>query len=98
MPAKQDAAQYAAFIRDKHKAPEAARRWLDGLYSAIGELAEAPSRFSVIPEADELGYPYRSIVYHSHRVIYAVDESERRVVIHRIYHGARMLLTEDDLK
>ena len=96
-PAIQDAKNYAAFIRDEQHAPEPARRWLDGLYEAIRELSESPNRFSVIPEAEELGFPYRSFVYHSHRVVYAVDDTSLIVMVHRVYHGARQPLTEKDL-
>jgi len=95
--ARQDASEYAAFIRDEQKSPEAARRWLDGLYVVIKQLHEAPNRFSAIPEADELGFPYRSFMYHSHRIIYAVYDTEQRIMIHRIYHGARRALNPNDL-
>lgn len=95
--ARRDAQEYAAFVRDEQKSPEAARRGLDGLYAAIKELDEAPLRYSVVPEAEELGFPYRSFVYHSHRVVYAVDEAERRVTVHRVYHGARRPLTGREL-
>ena len=95
--AREDARDHAAFVRDEQKSPEAARRWLDGLYAAIRELDEAPLRYSVIPEAEELGFPYRSFVHFSHRVVYAVDEAVGRVTIHRIYHGARRPLAERDL-
>ena len=88
-----DASEYAAFIRDEHQSPEAAYRWLDGLYTAIAKLDETPNRFPVIPEANELGFPYRSFMYHSHRIVYAVHDEEQRVMIHRIYHGARRPLT-----
>ena|SRR5471030_1325880 len=97
LPARLDAKRYAAFIRDEQKSPEAARRWLDGLYAAINKLSEIPNRFTVIPEAEELGFPYRSFVYHSHRVVYEVYDSEPRVVIHRVYHGARESLTQKDI-
>ena len=96
-PARQDAQDYAAFIRDEHQSPDPARRWLDGLYAAIKELAELPQRFSVITEAEELGFPYRSFVYHSHRVVYAMHEADQLVIVHRIYHGARKPLTEQGI-
>lgn len=47
-PARQDARDYAAILRDEQDSPGAARRWLDGLYTAIQELAEAPYRFAVM--------------------------------------------------
>lgn len=97
LPARRDALNYAAFIRTEQQSPAAARRWLDGLYAAIKGLAEAPHRFAVIPEAEELGFPYRALGYHSHRVIYAVYDADGRVIVHRIYHVARRSLTEKDI-
>jgi plasmid stabilization system protein ParE len=95
--ARRDAQAYAAFVRDLQRSPDAARRWLDGLYAAIKSLAESPHRFAVIPESEELGFAYRSLTYYSHRVIYAVYDHDQRIVVHRIYHGARRPLTGRDL-
>jgi len=97
LPARQDARNYATFIRTEQQSPAAARRWLDGLYAAIKALAEAPHRFAVIPEAEELGFAYRAFVYHSHRVVFAVHDADGRVIVHRIYHVARRSLTETDI-
>jgi plasmid stabilization system protein ParE len=97
LPARRDARAYAAFLRDAQHSPDAAARWLNGLYAAIQTLAGAPHRFAVIPEAAELGFPYRAFVYHSHRVIYAVDDAAERVTVHRVYHGARNALTEEEI-
>ena len=98
LPARQDAQEHAAFIRDKQQSPAAARRWLDGLHTAIQNLTEAPHRFAVIPEAGELGFPYRSSVYQSHRIIYAVHDADGRVMVHGISHGARKPLVEKDIQ
>jgi plasmid stabilization system protein ParE len=94
--ARKDARTYATFIRDKHKSPAAAKQWLDGLNAAILELVDLPRRYSVIAESDALGGEFRSFVYHSHRVIYAVHEKNRSVVILRIYPGASRPLTLED--
>jgi plasmid stabilization system protein ParE len=96
--AKNDAREYAAFIRKIRHAPKAARKWLDGLFTEISELTEHPYRFEVIPEAEELGFAYRGFIYHSHRVIYAVHEQEHRVVVHRIWHGSKEFFTHKDLQ
>ena len=95
--ARREARDYAAFVREERQSPDAARQWLEGLYATIRELADLPERFSVIPEAEELVFPYRSFVFHSHRVIYAVYEAEQLVIVHRIYHGARKPLTDLDI-
>jgi plasmid stabilization system protein ParE len=66
---RRDAQKYADFIRIEHKSPEAARKWLDGLQVAIKKLEELPNRYPLIPEAEELGFPFRSLIYHSHRIV-----------------------------
>jgi plasmid stabilization system protein ParE len=96
-PAKTDAQEYAQFIGDKERSYDAAKLWLDGLQSEINKLSDMPSKFAVIPEAEELGTPYRSFNYHSHRVIYAVDEEGKTVTVHRVYHCARKPLSTGDL-
>ena len=89
-----DAQEYASFIIQSTKSTTPARKWLDELYEEINSRSDNPSRFSVIDEAEELGFPYRSFIYHSHRVIFAVLETEQIVMVHRIYHGARDQLTK----
>lgn len=96
-PAIQDAQEYAAFIRDEKQAPEAARKWLDGLQYELSALREDPAKFDVIAEAEELGFPYRSFGYFSHRVIFGIYENEKLVIVHRIYHGARQSLAPEDI-
>lgn len=93
-----DAQEYATFIRDENQSPFAARKWLDGLQAELASLTEMPTRFPVIPEAEELGFPYRSFMYHSHRVIYAVREEDQTVIVHLVYHGARKPLTRRELE
>lgn len=64
-----EAAAYIA--QDK---PEAALRWLDGLFDSTDNPAAFPQSGRIVPE---IGLPeYREIVYRkSHRVIYNVDKS-----------------------
>ena len=69
--------------------------WLDRLLAEVSTLDSDPFRFAVIGEADELGFPYRAFNFHSHRVVYAVHEREKRVVVHRIWHGAKLLKALD---
>ncbi len=95
--ARKDAQGYARFIRDTHKSPPAAKKWLEGLLAAILEIADGPMQFSLIPESEELGADFRSVNYHSHRVIYAVHEKDHTILIHRIYAGAFRPLTAEDL-
>lgn len=52
--------------------PEAALRWLDGLFECIDRLAAFPESGRIVPE---LGVPeYREVIYKSaHRVIYRIE-------------------------
>jgi toxin ParE1/3/4 len=69
-----EAAAYIA--RDK---PEAALRWLEGLFDSTDDLAEFPQSGRIVPE---IGLPeYREIVYRkSHRVVYNVGKSSVRIL------------------
>lgn len=94
--AQRDAKEHAAHLQSQH-ADDAARKWLSGLHEKITILAEHPKRYPAIPEAEMLGFPYRGFVYHSHRIIYAVHEEKKQVVVHRIYHAARFFLKPGDI-
>jgi plasmid stabilization system protein ParE len=60
-PAETDA--YAAFERIREAAPTRAEKWLIRLFQAILSLDQMPARCSVIPEAEELGYDARHLLY-----------------------------------
>ena len=60
------AAAEAAFIgADK---PEAARKWLNGLFAAVDGLATFPLSGKTLPEIPLA--EYRQLTYKSHRVVY----------------------------
>ena len=63
--------EHARYIaQDK---PEAALRWLDGLFKVTDRLERFPKSGRVVREiASE---DYREVVYRSHRVIYRIDKS-----------------------
>ena len=53
--------------------PDAALRWLDGLFQSTDRLARFPELGRVLAEID---LPeYREITYRSHRVIYRVEKN-----------------------
>ena len=70
----------------------AAAKWLMGFEDALEKLSEFPLRFMPFPEEQTGGNLYRSCLYHSHRIIYRVDEANKVVYIVRVYHVARMQL------
>jgi plasmid stabilization system protein ParE len=74
-----------------------AKKWLIGLHSIFNSLQELPNRHSMIQEAEELGRSLRSIIHHSHRIVYEVQEAANVVYIVRVYHGAHHPLKEEDI-
>jgi plasmid stabilization system protein ParE len=90
-PAEGDA--YTAFERIREAAPLHAEKWLTGLFEAILSLEEIPARCPVIPEAKELGYPVRHLLYGKgkgiYRIIFEIREDEQHVRILRVWHASR---------
>jgi plasmid stabilization system protein ParE len=99
-PAETDA--YAAFDRIREAAPIHAEKWLTGLFEAIFSLDELPDRCPVIPEATELGYPVRHLLYGKgrgvYRIIFHISGEGQHVSVLRIWHASRDAITADDVK
>ena len=99
-PAENDA--YAAFERIREAAPLHTEKWLVRLFMAIGSLQESPARCPVIPEAAELGFPARHLLYGKgrgvYRIVFHIREEERHVRVLRIWHASRDALTSDDVE
>jgi plasmid stabilization system protein ParE len=99
-PAEADA--YAAFERILEAASIHAEKWLAGLFAAILSLKDMPVRCPLIPEADELGFPARQLLYGKgrgvYRIIFDIREEERHVRILRIWHSSRDVITHDDVE
>ena|SRR5258706_11003111 len=101
-PAEQDS--YSAFERIQHDDPEAAERWLRGLFGAIFSLEDLPARCPLIPEAAYLRREIRHLLYGKkrsiHRIIFdIVDDSPvgPMVRVLRVWHGARNRIRPIDL-
>jgi toxin ParE1/3/4 len=58
--------------------PEAASRWLDGLFSAVDRLATFPNSGHAVPELPRS--KYRQLVYKSHRVVFTVEENSVNIL------------------
>lgn len=74
-----------------------AERWLSGLQSLVNSLTEMPNRYRGIEEQDNFEISLRQAQYHSHRVIYHVNEMTQTVHVLRVYHSARDELSRDDI-
>jgi plasmid stabilization system protein ParE len=85
IPAENDA--YTAFERIREAAPTRAERWLIRLFMAFDTLEQLPACCPLIPEADELGFPARHLLYGKgrglHRIIFDIREAEQQVRILR---------------
>jgi toxin ParE1/3/4 len=54
--------------------PDAAMRWLDGLFEIVDRLERFPRSGQVVPEIGRA--QYRQIVYKSHRVVYRLEKTQ----------------------
>jgi len=99
-PAEADA--YAAFERIRVAAPLHAEKWLTRLFEAILSLDKLPTRCHVIPEAKELGFPARHLLYGKgngvYRIIFHVREDEQHVRVLRIWHASRDAITANHVE
>lgn len=68
---------------------QAASRWKGEIKSQIASLREFPMRYSITPEADEIGFDYRHIIYGDYRTIFKITED--LVLIMRVFHCSRLL-------
>jgi plasmid stabilization system protein ParE len=67
--------------------PDAALRWLDGLFDSTDRLERFPQGGRIVPE---IQLPdYREIIYGKHRVIYRVEK--RRIWILTVRRGRQLL-------
>jgi plasmid stabilization system protein ParE len=92
-----DAEDYVEFIRQTKREPKAADRWFRGLVSAVFSLADLPLRCPLIPETDDFPFELRQLIFHSHRIVFRLDEAGKTVEILRVYHGSRKKISPDDV-
>ncbi len=71
--------------------PDTAIRWLDATEKRILSLESFPLRCAIVPEAEDLGCPYRHLVCGNYRVIARVERTTVWAI--RVLHGARLLDT-----
>jgi plasmid stabilization system protein ParE len=98
-PAERDL--HSAYERIRDLAPQHAEKWLTSLFDAIFSLNVSPARCPVIPEADEIGYPLRHLLYGKgkgvFRIIFHTIEEEKHVQVLRIWHASRDAITAADV-
>jgi plasmid stabilization system protein ParE len=91
--AKLHALQAAEFI--SHDSVTYAIRWYEGLLKAINSLQTMPGRCGLARESEHFPDELRQYIYHSHRVIFRIDDASGLVYILHIRHAARQAIGED---
>jgi len=83
-------------------APLHAERWLTRLFEAISGLGTLPIRGRVIPEAKELAFPARHLLFGKengvYRIIFHVQKDEQHMRVLRIWHASRDAITSADVE
>jgi len=70
--------------------PQAAERWKGEIKSQITSLKEFPARYSIIPEAGDIGIDYRHIIYGDYRTVFKITDDA--VFIMRVFHCGKLLI------
>ena len=73
--------------------PAAADKWINTLFSKVGQLKLTPKSGRVVPEiGDE---QFRELIYGNYRIIYRIEKKQLSILT--IRHGKQILPIEDIL-
>jgi len=92
--AQREALEAADYIAQT--SPHNAEKWFAGLQVAVEGLRRMPKRYGKARESEALGIDLRQHVYHSHRMIFRVEEDAGTVRVLHIRHAARRAIGEVD--
>ena len=67
------------------------QEWESRIEDAITSLAEMPERCPRIPEPLPAALPLHHLIAGTHRIVFGIDRRNLRVMIYRVFHGARVL-------
>ena len=85
-----DASIRDAFRYIYERSPQNARAWLRGLYEeAVDTLETMPERCPLIREHEPFDVEVRNLIYHSHRIIFTVNDEASVVEVHAFRHAAQ---------
>ena len=79
------------------RAPQAAKRWNQGIRAAIRSLARQPRRFGLAPESEHFPFEVRQLLYgrkRNYRIIYTIKDDF--VAILAVRHAAQDRLDPND--
>lgn len=92
-----DAEDFVEYVRREKRDAAGAERWWNGLLDALFSLEQRPGRGSLLVEAALRTRGLRQILYHSHRIVFDLDEQREIVRVLRIYHASRRELRQRDV-
>lgn len=78
-----------AFYYIHERSPQNAIKWLRELYKAIDTLETMPERCPIVREHEVFNDEVRNLIFHSHRVIFTVNDNTSIVEVHAFRHGAQ---------
>ena len=79
----------SAFEYIHERSPQNAINWLRELYIAIDTLETMPERCPRIRESEAFEEEVRNLLFHSHRIIFTVNEETSIVEVHAFRHAAQ---------
>jgi plasmid stabilization system protein ParE len=74
-----------------------AERWWNGFVDAVLSLEKQPGRCALVPERVLRIRMIRHLLYHSHRIVFSMDEERKVVRVLRVYHSKRQKLRPSDI-
>jgi plasmid stabilization system protein ParE len=92
--AQDEAFEAAAYIA--RRSSTNAVKWFAGLEKAIESLSTMPGRCSRARESATLGIDLRHYIYHSHRIIFRIEEEAGIVRVLHVRHAARRAIGEPE--
>jgi plasmid stabilization system protein ParE len=86
----------AAYRYIAERSPTNASKWLRDVYAQIDGLETFPRRFGKAREQAHVTDEIRQAIFKSHRIIFTVDDTGRKVHVVFIRHGKMRAVGEPD--
>jgi len=83
-----------AFAYIQAASPLNAAHWLQALYREIDTLERFPERCGYARERAYLDEDLRQLLFKSHRIVFSVNKSEKRVYVLYVRHASRLAVGE----
>lgn len=90
-PARRDVDGQVDFLLENGVSGQTVLEWVESLEAAIASLATMSERCPRIPEPLPAELPIHHLLVGRHRIIFGIDTEKTKVVVYRVFHGARRL-------